>query len=390
MGVVVDPASVYGRAILRGVMRYANLQRRWVLHEDLWRATETLRHFPRCDGAILAGVGQETVSFVQDRCRHTIYCSGGANPAITPMVALDDHAAGRLAAQHLMDCRLEHFAFFGSRPDWIVPVARMDGFRAALQERGYECELCPVPWPMGLTWLTHEHRPALVRWLRKLAKPVGIFAADDAIAHDLAGACLEADINVPDEVAIVGVNNDDLLCEGAWPPLSSVEADYLRVGYHAATMLDRLLAGESLTDEERCVRLQPLGVVQRQSTSVLAVDDPDLASAVRFIREHACDPCNVQDVLRHVPVGRRWLERQFASYLNRTPHDEIQRVRIDTACRLLLQPELTIPTIAFRCGYSAVQNFNVTFRQLTATTPAAYRRKALQGHAPRAADRKHK
>jgi LacI family transcriptional regulator len=204
-------------------------------------------------------------------------------------------------------------------------------------------------------------------------------AVDDSAAHDLAAACLKAGIGVPDHVAIMGVNNDDLLCDSAWPPLSSVDCDYSRVGYIAAGMLDRLLKDEKLPKAEREVRLAPLGVVRRQSTDLLAVDEPEVADAVRYIREHACDPCSVGDVLRHVPVGRRWLERQFMKKLGRNPHDEIMRVRIETAKRLLLQPELTLPDIAERCGFAANQNLGRAFRDATGVTPGVYRRAAIRG-----------
>jgi len=216
-------------------------------------------------------------------------------------------------------------------------------------------------------------------WLRELPKPIGIMAFDDAAAHDLAAACLDADIGVPEHVAIIGVNNDDLLCESAWPPLSSIEADFSRMGYVAAKHLDAILRGEKLAPELRFVKLPPLGVVQRQSTDVLAVDDPNLADALRFIREHACDPCGIDDVLRHVPVGRRWLERQFLKTLGRSPHAEITRVRIEAAQRLLLQPELRLPEIAERCGFSVMQTFTRAFRINAKITPAAYRRRTLRG-----------
>jgi LacI family transcriptional regulator len=227
--------------------------------------------------------------------------------------------------------------------------------------------------------MSHAHRPALIRWLRELPKPAGILALDDTNAHDLAEACLEGDIGVPDHVAIVGVNNDDLLCESAWPPLSSVEADYSRIGFLAARTLDRLFAGEELPPHERLMLLPPLGVVKRQSTSTLAIGDANLADAVRFIREHACDPCTVGDVLRAVPVGRRWLERQCVAQLGRTPHDEIARVRIEAAQRLLLRSELNMLQISSRCGFAELKSFYVAFSKVTGTTPAAYRRKALLG-----------
>jgi LacI family transcriptional regulator len=380
VGVVVDGVSSYGRAVLRGVMRYANLQRRWELHEDIWRAAEYEGYFPKCDGAILAGAGSTVFKNVRKKCRHVIVCSGSADPKITPVVALDDEAAGAMAAQHLIHCRLENFAFYGVRESpQDVAGKRLHGFRTALEQQGHSCNVCSLEWPSGLTWLTHAHRPRLIKWLRTLPKPVGIMAVDDAAGHDLAGACLDSGIGVPEHVAIVGVNNDDLLCESAWPPLSSVEVDYSRMGYLAAKILDQLLAGKSLKREQRYVLLPPLGVVQRQSTDILAVNNPDVAEAIRYIREHACTPCSVPDVLNHVPVGRRWLERQFAGTLGRTPHDEIIRVRIDAAQRLLMQPEISLDEIASRCGFSAYQNFIRTFRQVTTLTPAAYRRTALRG-----------
>jgi LacI family transcriptional regulator len=308
-----------------------------------------------------------------------ITCSGGGDPKLSPVVSLDDEAAGALAAQHLIDCRLERFAFY--TPASIaahVARGRLAGFRRIIEARGWECFVSPVPFPSEVDRLTQVHWPKLMEWLRQLPKPIGIFAGEDGLAHDLAGACLAADVGVPDHVAIIGVNNDDLLCEGAWPSLSSVEADFTRVGYHAAMLLDRMLNGQRLNEADRVARLPPLGVVQRVSTSLLAVSEPALADAIRFIREHACDPCSVDDVLREVPVGRRWLERQFVSQLGRTPHDEIIRVRIETAKRLLLQPELSVRLVGERCGFSRVQ-FGRAFRQVTGMTAAAYRRSTLRG-----------
>jgi LacI family transcriptional regulator len=184
---------------------------------------------------------------------------------------------------------------------------------------------------------------------------------------------------VPDRVAIIGVNNDDLICDSSWPPLSSVDCDYSRVGYAAAEMLDQQLKGKKLSKDERLVRMSPLGVIQRQSTDIFAVDNPDVADAVRFIREHACDPCSVPDVLEHIPVGRRWLERQFKAKLGRNPNDEILRVRVDTATRLLLQPNLTLSNIADRCGFGSVHNFCRTYARIRGVSPAAYRRDAMRG-----------
>lgn len=375
VGVVVDGISSYGRGILRGVMRYANLERRWLLYKDLRHSLNSMAKWPRCDGMIAAGVTTSRFDQIRKQYKHCIFCSGKGDPAKSPVVALDDEAAGVMAAQHLIDCRLQRFAFYGAS---LIP-GRFHGFRAELERHELPCTAAPVELPSEAEWLSHAKWPRLIRWLQELPKPVGIMAGDDTMAHDLAAACLEAGIAVPEQVAIIGVNNDDLLCESAWPPLSSIEADYSRMGYHAAKVLDRLFAGEVLAPEERLTRLPPLGVVQRQSTNILAMDNPDLADAVRFIREHACDPCTVDDVLRVVPVGRRWLERQFLTQLGRTPHDEIVRVRIDKARALLLQPDMGLIEIAHKCGYSGVANFHVAFKNLVNNTPAAYRRSARSG-----------
>jgi LacI family transcriptional regulator len=258
-----------------------------------------------------------------------------------------------------------------------VSGERLAGFTEVLKTRNFTCEYSPVSWPGVYEWVRKTHWPSLQKWLAALPKPIGIFAWDDMAAHDLAAACFDMDIGVPEQVAIIGVNNDDLLCESAWPPLSSVEVDYSRVGYAAAELLDRLINGEKLPKASRLLLIAPKGVTFRQSTDVLAVDDHYLAMAIRYIREHACDPCTVQDVLRKVPVGRRWLERHFMEKLARTPHDEIIRVRLDRAGRMLQNPEETMERVAEACGFGTVPNMTRTLKQVWGATPGAFRRRHL-------------
>ncbi|MDB5327244.1 MAG: helix-turn-helix-domain containing protein AraC type [Phycisphaerales bacterium] len=373
VGVLVDGTTKYGRSILRGVTHYANLQRHWVLFKDLADLLHAQPQWPMFDGIIYGGVSVETVDRCHSMCPHVVSCSGSTSPDRSPVVALDSHATGMQAAKHLLDCRLRHFAFFGSNHG-IIGEARLAGFRATLHEHGHDVFECPILAPSASEWMSHTHRPMLIDWLRALPKPIGILCYDDVVAHDLAEACMEADIGVPEAVAIVGVNNDDLMCESAWPPLTSIETDHNRMGYHAAKLLDRLLSGDEIPSDERLTLLPPLGVVKRQSTDLLHLEDANLLAAIRFIREHACNPCSVWDVLDAVPVNRRWLERQFLSKLGRTPHDEIRRVRIESAQRLLPQMDLSLAQIAARCGFDEIKGFYMAFRTVTGTTPAAYRR----------------
>ena len=349
------------------------------MYKDTEKVVDIQQQWPELDGGIFAGMSSAAFDEGRKRCRHVVVCSGAGDPSISPVVALDDVAAGAQAAEHLLSCGLESFGYYGFKADFKTAISRLEGFRETITSKGFACSVCPMVVPTPEQRSSHLHRPILIDWLRRLPKPVGILALDDTNAHDVAEACLEAGISVPDRVAIVGVNNDDLLCESAWPPLSSVEADYSRMGYVAASVLDRLMRGENLAANERLVLLPPLGVVRRHSTSTLAIKDPNLADALRFIREHACDPCTVTDVLRHVPVGRRWLERQFVAQLGRTPHDEISRVRIETAQQLLQRPELNMLEIASRCGFAELKSFYLAFRKVSDTTPAAYRRTSLVG-----------
>jgi LacI family transcriptional regulator len=389
VGIAVEAVTTYGRSVLRGVLKYANLQRKWLLHKDIWSVTGNTVPWPRCDGTIIAGIGAGIFSQVQAKSRLMVTCSGSYGPDV-PAIVLDDAATASMAADHLIDCGLRHFAYYAAtgglrymRTANDVTARRGRGFERALKDRGFNCLIAELPLPTHEDLLTHRHHPMLIAWLQSLPKPIGIMAADDMLANDLAAACHAANIGVPDHIAIIGVNNDDLLCESAWPPISSVEVDFSRMGYLAAKTLDRLLSGEKLGADEHRVELPPIRVHQRMSTDVLASELPDVANAIRYIRQHACDPCTVDDVLREVPVTRRTLERQFAQQLGRSPYDEIAKVRVETARRLLLQPDMPIPTIAERCGYSAVQSFNRAFLQRAGITPAAFRRQSLKGQMAR-------
>ena len=359
-----------------GVMRYANLQRRWVLHEEMRHVVSgNLTGWRPCDGAVLAGVHAKLLDVVREVCPHIVFCSGSANPHNLPVVCLDDRAAGVMAGEHLIECRLESFAFHGVvLSDNAVGAKRFAGLQEAVGRCGFTAVASGMHSARGGP---QPHRAALIEWLLQLPKPVGILGYDDGFAHDLAGACLEAELSVPDQVAIIGVNNDDLLCDSAWPPITSIDGDFGRCGFLAAKMLDRLMNGETLEPAERLIQLPPIGVVRRQSTDVLVIDQPEVVAAVRYIREHACDPCSVDDVLQHIHVGRRWLERQFTQRLGHSPHEEIIRIRMETARKLLHQSEISVAEAAFRCGFSDTANFSRSFQQAVGVTPAAFRRKTV-------------
>jgi LacI family transcriptional regulator, galactose operon repressor len=185
--------------------------------------------------------------------------------------------------------------------------------------------------------------------------------------------CRQLGFRVPDEVAIVGVDDDDLLCELSRPSLSSVALPGERIGYEAAVLLDRWLRG--LRPPKKVVVLPPVGVVVRQSSDLMAVPDPQVSAALRFIREQADRPLHVQDVLREVPMARRALERRFRKWLQRSISEEIRRIHLERSRQLLSQTDLPLSAVATQSGFTDGRQLSVVFRRETGLTPSAFRRR---------------
>ena len=185
-------------------------------------------------------------------------------------------------------------------------------------------------------------------------------------------ACAREDIAVPEEVAVIAVDNDELLCGLSNPPLSSVIPNPQRIGYEAAELLDRLMSKEA-SDHDN-IEIPPLGIASRQSSDILAIEDPDVAAALRYIREHACHGITVHDVLDHVPVSRSWLERNFRKRLNRSPQAEIRNVQIKQCKALLATTDLSLERIAGLTGFEHPEYLSVVFKRETGQPPGQYRR----------------
>ena len=304
-----------------------------------------------------------------------------------PRILPDDDATGRLAAEHFLQRGFRHFGFFGDGAmPWVR--AREAGFRREI-ERAFAARGGPGGGGGAFTVSSFEqgnrsvgaavggnlHRrqsAAMGEWLVSLPKPVGVLAANDLWGFELVQAARERGLHVPDGVAILGIDNDELLCEISHPPLSSVRIGGEQMGQQAVALLERLLAGERSVPEAE--RVSPLGIVTRQSSDVLAVDDPEVAAAVRHIRRHAFEGLSVKQLLDAVAVNRRTLERRFVKVLGHTPLEEIRRVRLDRV-KALLQTDLPIYEVAVRTGFATPEYLATSFLQATGLTPSDYRRK---------------
>ncbi|MGH8018308.1 MAG: substrate-binding domain-containing protein, partial [Opitutaceae bacterium] len=289
-----------------------------------------------------------------------------------PWVETDDEQIARVASSHLLERGFKHFAYCGD-PRFNWSVWRERHFGSQIRAAGCECHLLSL---CGAGSDSPEQERALKRWLEKLPKPVGIMACYDICGKQVLDACRDAGLAVPDEVAVIGVDNDELLCELAAPPLTSVIPNTRRAGFTAAALLDRIISGEAVKPGAAHL-VGPLGVAARQSTDVLAIDDREIVRAIQFIRQHACAGIKVADVLKSVRLSRRVLEQRFQRLFGRTPHEEILHQRLSRVQQLLTETDLSLASIAERTGFEHVEYLSVAFKRERGITPRECRARAL-------------
>lgn len=373
VALVIETSLVYGRRILRGITSYLRTHGPWSIfldqREDQSPVPAWLEHW-HGDGVI---------------CRMTnVRLAEALVRTRVPIIDLNDyvdlglqgvwsdHAAiGRLAAKHLLDCGFRRFAFCGfSGQQWSV--RRRDGFVQFVEQSGAPCSVYESRWNQRRSHPWEQEQQKLSTWLKSLPKPVGIMACNDMRGQHVLDACRGAEIVVPEEVAVVGVDNDELLCDLCDPPLSSVIPNPERIGYEAAAILDQLMAKKKVS--QRHWLIEPLGVATRQSTDVLSIDDPGISAAVKFIRDSACNGATVQQIIDRVAISRSALERGFQKYLGRTPQAEIRHVQIKRVKELLTQTELPLAHIAKLTGYEHPEYMSFVFKRETGQTPGQFRR----------------
>lgn len=387
VALLIESSRAYGRGLLRGVARYLRTERPWgVLHQEraLGDAPPDWLTRERVDG-ILARVENPALA----ECVRTLGVPAvdlrGLRPLVgVPVITTDESAVARLAAEHLIERGFRRFAFCGfGGADYSM--ARMRHFQSHIEAAGHEIFTYESPvMPIGVD-TSHIEAGAetrhgeLARWLQSLPKPIGLMACNDIRGRQVLDACREAGIAVPQEVAVVGVDNDDVLCDLSSPPLSSVIPDTGAIGFEAAALLDAMMRGKPGPDEP--ILIEPIGVITRRSTDVLAVDDPQVAEALRFIRDNACSGINVESVLDHLAtsdggaVSRSTLDRRFHQTLGRSAKEEILRVRLARVRQLLRETDEPLSNIAAMVGIGHTEHLSVLFKRVTGETPGTFRRR---------------
>ncbi len=365
----------FDRGLLTGIVRYAVLHGSWTFYRPphsylraQWRFAPKDLEAWKPDGAFcpvnqldkFTPLGVPLVAYD---------VSEYSGPV--PAVLSDDAKAGKLAAEHFLKLGHRHFAFCGyGSIGWSR--RRCEVFRTAVEEAGFRIEVyrpggrAQIPWP--------KEEPALREWLHSLPKPLGLLCANDDRAESVFEICRGLGLGIPEDVSVLGVDNDQYVCQMQNPPLSSITMASDRAGYEAAALLERMMRGDESMAGQR-ILAPATGVVERQSTSVLMVGDPHVRSALRFIRENATWATQVSDVVRAGELSHRALNERFQAELGCSIKTQLAGARVAYISRLLIETTTPIQEIAQMAGYEHDRHLSRYFKRSTGLTPAAFRRK---------------
>ena len=392
---LVETSRGYGRGIVEGIARFAQEHNEWsIFFED--SGLNGIGDFAQIplrktdwDGIITRSPTLAMAQRIQKTGIPTVELLTSPDPKQTfPDIITDYVAVSNLAAEHLLECQLQHFAYF-SVIDTTWSNFRRDEFSKVLSRKGYSCDIFPVeksqrnasPHPISCWDTPFQNR--LISWLKKLPKPVGLFVATDSYAIYVLQACMIAKLAIPHEIAVLSCDNDVLICRTVNPPLSSIDHNTGTVGYQSATLLYQRMTKK--VPRQSTIFVPPGNVVPRQSTDMIAVEDEYLSEALAYIKENLWKPLTVSLVADKICVARKTLERRFKEILGRSPHLEIYRLRMNKARMLLHDTTLPVENIALQVGFSTPEYFIQSFRRAFNKTPRQYR-KSLQMYSDFACD----
>lgn len=360
----------YDERVVRGIYNYAK-EKNWHISPYLASGRFVPHGWPG-DGAITC-YGSETANYIDHLYMPVVDISHLDMDRRVPRVRVDNDAISALAAEHFLSRGYKFFAFY-SWPEIPVNTLRQIAFKKHLTERGIpESNIFDIPQsdPKLLRdWA--KHQADILSKFSVLPRPLAVFAGQDNLGATLIEMCVRAGIHVPEEIAVLGVDNSELICEGAPVPLSSIRTRLTQVGYLAAEQLDRLM-NKKINNRAAPVIIKPHEIVNRQSTDALAIGHPAVATAVRYIKNHFSEPITIEDIVDYTGLSKRGLEKAFEKHLVRSPASELRRVRLDHAKRLLTETNDKIESIAYECGYSNSSNLSCAFRRETRMSPRAYR-----------------
>lgn len=379
VALLIETSTSWGTNIVKGIADYALTHENWFFRLEPSGKYErlTLPHGWDGDGIIARVTSEDLAHQIASSHKPAVnvsWYSFDTEPiaSCTP----DEVLAARMIADHFLERGFRNFAYCGpmNRPSYIDMFGK--AFISAIRDTGTACHCFSenreshgrLDWDMRLNQLKD--------WIATLPLPMAMLAFSSVGGRQIAEACRMANMVIPDQIALMGGEHDELTCQITRPPLSSIDLSPQRIGWEAAALLARMFKGEAPPEEP--IRIPPARIITKQSTDTLAIDDSMLAKALEFIAANACRAITVADVLDSVPISRRVLEQRFQKYLGRSPATEIRRVRVEHAKRLLADTDRSMNRIAADCGFEHPEVLTRVFRRQEGITPSTFR-KQLRG-----------
>ncbi len=375
---MIETSRAFGRGLLRGIAKYSSLHGGWNIYrqpEFYMRKSgreQTFVFHPEeseFDGIIMRE--QDNTEDILALGVPTIIVSFREETIDIPRVDVDCAGLGRMAAEHFLDRGFKHFAYCGFE-FMYWSVRRRRSFESMLNDAGCNVHMYEQTKAQSAKRWKDEKR-IMSEWLKTLPKPIGLFACNDDRGEQVIDACKAAGICIPDEVAVLGVDNDEFVCGLTVPPLSSIALSTEQAGFETAEMLSKLMAAEDLKGQTT-VMVTGSHVVTRQSSDILAIEDPEVSRAVHYIRSNNTKPVQVNDVVRITTLSRCGLYQRFHKVLGHSVHDEIKRVRSEKIAQLLLESSMTVGQIALEMGFQDSNHIARYFKKVKGVTPLAYRK----------------
>lgn len=381
VAVWIESSTGYGRGLIRGIADFVRQHGPWSIYFTPHGLREPLSTWLRNwrGGGILARIDDDRTARMLIARKLPLIDLRGRLPNLgLPRFVPDPLLVAQLAFEHLQERGFRHYGFFGlPRGEHVDMERRRNHFRGIVTKAGWECHVFEGGRHGGRTSDWNLQQTRVGKWLTRLPKPIGIMCCDDVHGHHLLDVCNKINVAVPDQVAVIGVDNDEALCILSAPALSSISVNASGIGYGAAAMLDRIMAEGKLIPPDEFL-FPPKRVITRLSTDTLAVDDLAVAKAIRFIRDHACGGIDVGDVVEVAGTSRRYLERKMQALLGRSPNQEILRVRINRARVLLLETDLSLQAIAQKTAFRSTKYLGDVFIREVGQPPGELRRRARE------------
>jgi LacI family transcriptional regulator len=378
VALLIETARGFGRNFLLGIARYSRLHGPWSFHITPGDYKQAVPKMKQWGGTgIIARIADERVARAVIDANLPTIALGLTDEQMLPGSPLADFSeissdpveVSRLAAEHLLARQLKQFAYVGSL-DRAWAARRERAFVREMADREISVHVYRQPNRLRDRDWEHEQE-FLASWISRLPTPIGLFACDDDRGREVLESCSIAELHVPEDVAVVGVDNDEVFCELSDPPLSSVALNAEAAGYRAAALLDGMMRGR--VKKPQRILVEALTVVTRRSTEVVAVEDQDIAAALQFIHRAQGRGISVESVVHEVALSRRNLEKRFRDTVGRTILEEIQLVRLERAKRLLVETTYPISKVASLSGFGSTGYFIQFFQSRVGRTPRKYR-----------------